>query len=67
MGVVITFEPAGLTGVVAKQTALKTAARRMGLQFGRAAVGGECSGCVVIVHKGESLEVCSNRKRVSFT
>jgi ferredoxin len=57
MSVSITFEPSGLSGVVAEGTYLIDAARRMGVSLGDGCtIGkGECPSCLVSVKSGASL------------
>jgi ferredoxin len=56
MSVEITFEPVGITGLVAEGTYLIDAARRMGVMFPAQCQGpGKCSACVVKVLTGASL------------
>ena len=57
MSVSITFEPSGLTGVVAEGTYLIDAARRMGATLGAGCTAGkgECPSCVVSVKTGAEL------------
>ena len=57
MSVSITFEPSGLTGVVAEGTYLIDAARRMGVSLGiGCTIGkGECPSCLVAVKSGAGL------------
>jgi ferredoxin len=57
MSVSITFEPSGISGVVAEGTYLIDAARRMGAPLGTGCtVGkGECPACVVSVKTGADL------------
>lgn len=57
MSVSITFEPSGLSGVVAQGTYLIDAARRMGVSMGTGCtVGkGECPSCLVSVKAGSDL------------
>jgi ferredoxin len=57
MSVSITFEPSGLSGVVAEGTYLIDAARRMGVSLGSGCtVGkGECPACLVSVKAGVDL------------
>ena len=57
MSVSITFEPSGISGVVAEGTYLIDAARRMGAPLGTGCtVGkGECPACVVSVKTGAHL------------
>jgi ferredoxin len=55
MGVEITFEPAGISGLVAEGTYLIEAARRMGVQLARDCNGPTCTSCVVFVMSGHSL------------
>jgi len=57
MSVSITFEPSGLSGVVAEGTYLVDAARRMGVSLGEGCtIGkGECPACLVSVKSGVTL------------
>lgn len=57
MSVFITFEPSGITGVVAEGTYLIDAARRMGAALGAGCTAGkgECPACVVSVKSGANL------------
>lgn len=57
MSVTITFEPSGLSGVVAEGTYLIDAARRMGVALGTGCtIGkGECPSCLVAVKAGANL------------
>lgn len=57
MSVSITFEPSGITGLVAEGTYLIDAARRMGASLGDGCtVGkGDCPACVVSVKTGAEL------------
>ena len=57
MSVSITFEPSGISGVVAQGTYLIDAARRMGAPLGAGCTAGkgECPDCVVSVKAGASL------------
>jgi ferredoxin len=57
MSVSITFEPSGLTGVVAEGTYLIDAARRMGVSLGDGCtIGkGECPNCLISVKSGLTL------------
>jgi uncharacterized 2Fe-2S/4Fe-4S cluster protein (DUF4445 family) len=56
MSVSITFEPAGVTGLVAEGTYLIDAARRMGVAVGAGCSGGaECPGCQVTIKIGSTL------------
>jgi ferredoxin len=57
MSVSITFEPSGLSGVVAEGTYLIDAARRMGVSLGEGCtIGkGECPSCLVSVKAGANL------------
>lgn len=59
MSVSITFEPSGISGVVAQGTYLVDAARRMGAPLGTGCTGGrgECPACLVSVKSG--VEVLS--------
>lgn len=57
MSVSITFEPSGLSGVVAEGTYLIDAARRMGVSVGSGCtIGkGECPDCLVSIKAGSDL------------
>ena len=57
MSVSITFEPSGISGVVAEGTYLIDAARRMGVPLGAGCtIGkGECPACVISVKSGGEL------------
>ena len=57
MSVSITFEPSGISGVVAEGTYLIDAARRMGVSFGAGCTAGkgECPACLVSVKTGAHL------------
>src|SRR5215218_2704429 len=57
MSVSITFEPSGLSGVVAEGTYLIDAARRMGVSLGSGCtIGkGECPACLISVKAGADL------------
>ena len=57
MSVSITFEPSGITGVVAQGTYLIDAARRMGASLGAGCTAGkgDCPSCVVSVKSGAEL------------
>jgi ferredoxin len=57
MSVSITFEPSGISGVVAQGTYLIDAARRMGAPLGAGCTAGkgECPACVVSVKAGADL------------
>ena len=57
MSVSITFEPSGITGVVAQGTYIVDAARRMGAPLGAGCTAGkgECPACVVSVKMGADL------------
>ena len=57
MSVSITFEPSGISGVVAEGTYLIDAARRMGAPLGAGCTAGkgECPACVVSVKTGANL------------
>ena len=57
MSVSITFEPSGISGLVAEGTYLIDAARRMGAPLGAGCTAGkgECPECVVSVKTGASL------------
>jgi ferredoxin len=57
MSVSITFEPSGLSGVVAEGTYLIDAARRMGVSLGTGCtIGkGECPDCLISVKSGSDL------------
>ena len=57
MSVSITFEPSGISGVVAQGTYLIDAARRMGASLGAGCTAGkgDCPSCVVSVKSGAEL------------
>lgn len=57
MSVSITFEPSGISGVVAQGTYLIDAARRMGAPLGEGCTSGkgECPACVVSITTGAEL------------
>jgi len=57
MSVSITFEPSGISGLVAEGTYLIDAARRMGAPLGAGCTAGkgECPSCVVSVKSGADL------------
>ena len=57
MSVSITFEPSGISGLVAEGTYLIDAARRMGAPLGTGCTAGkgECPACVVSVKSGAAL------------
>ena len=57
MSVSITFEPSGISGVVAEGTYLIDAARRMGATLGAGCTAGkgECPSCVISVKSGSEL------------
>jgi len=57
MSVSITFEPSGITGLVAEGTYVIDAARRMGASLGAGCTAGkgECPSCVVSVKSGADL------------
>ena len=57
MSVSITFEPSGISGLVAEGTYLIDAARRMGASLGAGCTAGkgECPACVVSVKTGADL------------
>ena len=57
MSVLITFEPSGISGIVAEGTYLIDAARRMGASLGAGCTAGkgECPSCVVSVKTGAEL------------
>ena len=57
MSVSITFEPSGISGLVAEGTYLIDAARRMGASLGTGCTAGkgECPACLVSVKTGASL------------
>ena len=57
MSVSITFEPTGISGVVAQGTYLIDAARRMGASLGEGCTAGkgDCPSCVVSVKSGAEL------------
>ena len=54
MNVSVTFEPSGISGLVAQGTYLVDAARRMGAPIGTGCTGakGECPSCVISVKSG---------------
>ena len=64
MSVSITFEPSGLSGVVAEGTYLIDAARRMGVSLGTGCTIGkaECPSCLISVKTG-SNNLRPNRRR----
>ena len=64
MSVSITFEPSGITGLVAEGTYLIDAARRMGATLGAGCtVGkGECPSCVISVKTGIGSGRCCARR-----
>jgi ferredoxin len=57
MNVSITFEPSGISGLVAQGTYLIEAARRMGAPLGAGCLAGkgDCPSCVVAIKAGASL------------
>ena len=57
MNVSITFEPSGISGLVAQGTYLIEAARRMGAPLGAGCLAGkgDCPACVVAVKAGANL------------
>src|SRR5262245_1350349 len=57
MNVSITFEPSGISGLVAQGTYLIDAARRMGAPIGAGCLAGkgDCPSCVITVKAGASL------------
>jgi ferredoxin len=57
MNVSITFEPSGISGLVAQGTYLIDAARRMGAPLGAGCLSGkgDCPACVIEVKAGASL------------
>ena len=57
MSVSITFEPSGISGLVAEGTYIIDAARRMGVSLGAGCTAGkgECPACVVSVKAGANL------------
>ena len=56
MSVLITFQPSGISGLVAEGTYLIAAARRMGVPLGSGCTGsGECPDCQVLVTVGIDL------------
>jgi ferredoxin len=57
MSVSITFEPSGISGVVAQGTYLIEAARRMGAPLGTGCTAGkgECPACLISVKSGAAL------------
>ncbi len=56
MSVLVTFQPSGISGLVAEGTYLIAAARRMGVPLGSGCSGsGECPDCEVLVTMGIEL------------
>ena len=57
MNVSVTFEPSGISGLVAQGTYLIDAAKRMGAPLGVGCTGGkaECPACVIEVKVGDQL------------
>ncbi len=56
MSVLITFEPSGISGLVAEGTCLLDAARRMGAPLGTGCTGrGDCVDCEVLITTGTAL------------
>jgi ferredoxin len=57
MSVLITFEPSGISGVVAQGTYLIDAARRMGAPLGTGCTAGkgECPACLISVKSGAEV------------
>jgi ferredoxin len=57
MNVSVTFEPSGISGLVAQGTYLIDAAKRMGAPLGEGCTGGkgECPACVIAVKSGHDL------------
>ena len=57
MNVSITFEPSGISGLVAQGTYLIDAARRMGAPLGAGCLAGkgDCPSCVIAIKAGGSL------------
>jgi uncharacterized 2Fe-2S/4Fe-4S cluster protein (DUF4445 family) len=57
MSVSVTFEPSGISGLVAQGTYLVDAAKRMGAPLGEGCLAGksECPACVVSVKSGAEL------------
>ena len=56
MNVLITFEPSGISGLVAEGTSLLDAARRMGVPLGVGCTGrGDCVDCEVLITAGTAL------------
>ena len=57
MNVSITFEPSGISGLVAQGTYLIDAARRLGVTLGTGCTSGqgECPACVVVINSGVEL------------
>jgi ferredoxin len=57
MNVSITFEPAGISGLVAQGTYLIDAARRLGVALGTGCTAGqgECPTCLVVINSGADL------------
>lgn len=57
MSVLITFEPSGISGLVAEGTYLIDAARRLGVSLGTGCVRGKtpCPSCLVVVSSGAEM------------
>lgn len=57
MNVAITFEPSGISGLVAQGTYLIDAARRLGVVLGTGCTSGkaECPACIVVINSGADL------------
>jgi ferredoxin len=65
MSVEITFEPAGLTGLVSEGSLLSDAARRMGLPMPLCKGKGDCT-CFVTIVKGASLLSTTTESELSI-
>ena len=69
MSVSITFEPSGISGVVAQGTYVIDAARRMGAPLGTGCTAGkgDCPSCVVSITTGAELTLATERRRREAT
>ena len=69
MSVSITFEPSGISGVVAEGTYLIDAARRMGAPLGAGCTAGkgECPACVVSMNNWRGITLATERRRREAT
>ena len=65
MSVTITFEPSGISGLVAEGTYLIDAARRMGASLGAGCTAGkgECPACVVSIKSGADITLATEPGR----